>query len=291
MLCAGFTIVKNAVKYGYPVRESILSALPLCDVFYVLVGDCDDGTEELIRSIGSDKIIVQRSVWDMRVNKNGEVLAVETNKAKALIPTEYTWCLYVQADEVFHEKDYEVIRASMARYAMDTRVEGLLFSYVHFWGSFSYVGTTSKWYRREIRMIKNRSDIFSYRDAQGFRKKPNDKLDVVLIDACVYHYGWVRPPAKMQEKFAGVQQYWSNENKYIPKQEEFDYSEIDDLAEFTGTHPAVMHKMVQAQSWSFTYDARYKKLRMKEWVKRCLYRITGYRFFEYKNYRCIKVRG
>jgi hypothetical protein len=285
MLCAGFTIVKNAVKYGYPIKESILSALPLCDVFYVLIGDSDDGTEALIRSIDSDKIHIHFSVWNKQVTTRGEVLAVETNKAKALIPLNYTWCLYVQADEVFHEKDYGTIRTAMLQYQADKAVEGLLFSYHHFWGSFEYVGTTSKWYRREIRIIKNRGDIFSYRDAQGFRKQPNNKLSVVLIDAYVYHYGWVRPPAKMQEKVAGVQQYWSNENKYIPDQTAFDYSQIDEVAFFEGTHPAVMNEIVSNQSWAFTYNPSMKKLHIKERVKRFLYLLTGYRFFEYKNYR------
>lgn len=287
MLCAGFTIVKNAVRYGYPVKESILSALPLCDVFYVLIGDCDDGTEELIRSIDSEKIIIHRSVWDPSVSRNGEVLALETNKAMALIPEKYTWLLYLQADEALHENDYATIRQAMQRYKNQVQVDGLLFSYYHFWGSFSYVGTTSKWYRREIRIIKNRADIFSYRDAQGFRKKPNDKLQVVLIDAHVYHYGWVRPPAKMQEKYAGVQQYWSNENKYIPQQSEFDYSQIDALVQFSGTHPAVMQAMVNGQLWEFTYDESRTHMRLKEKIKRFLYRLTGYRFFEYKNYRII----
>lgn len=288
MLCAGFTIVKNAVKYGYPVKESILSALPLCDVFYVLIGDCEDGTEELIRSIDSSKIVIHRSVWDKQATQHGEVLAIETNKAKALITNSYSWLLYLQADEALHENDYDTIRTAMLENRDNEKVEGLLFSYYHFWGSFEYIGTTSKWYRREIRIIKNSPSIFSYRDAQGFRKLPNHKLNVVLIDAHVYHYGWVRPPAKMQEKFAGVQQYWSNENKYIPAQTEFDYNQIDELALFSGKHPAVMNEIVAKQAWTFTYNPAIKKLRIKDQLKRLLFTITGYRFFEYKNYRRIR---
>lgn len=287
MLCAGFTIVKNAVKYAYPIKESILSALPLCDVFYVLMGDSDDATEALVSSIESSKIIIHHSVWDKTAIVNGEVLAIETNKAMALIPNEFKWCLYLQADEVLHEKDYVRIREAMCQYKEDSNVDGLLFSYHHFWGSFNYVGTTSKWYRREIRIIKNRSDIFSYRDAQGFRMRPNKKLKVVLIDAHVYHYGWVRPPNKMQEKVAGVQQYWSNENKYITEQSDFDYSAIDELALFTGSHPAVMNNIVSNQWWLFSYNSAKKKIRMKERFKRFLFNLTGYRFFEYKNYRRI----
>ncbi len=38
MKVCGFTIVRNAIKYGYPVVESIKSILPLCDQMVVAVG-------------------------------------------------------------------------------------------------------------------------------------------------------------------------------------------------------------------------------------------------------------
>lgn len=47
MRVAGFTIIRNILRFDYPFRESILSALPLCEVFFVGLGDSDDGTEEL----------------------------------------------------------------------------------------------------------------------------------------------------------------------------------------------------------------------------------------------------
>ena len=56
MTVSGFTFCRNAVKYDYPVVESIKSALPLCDEFIVNVGRCEDGTLELIRSIRDPRI-------------------------------------------------------------------------------------------------------------------------------------------------------------------------------------------------------------------------------------------
>ena len=53
MKICGFTFVRNAVKYDYPVIESITSILPIVDEFIVSVGNCDDGTLQLIESIGS----------------------------------------------------------------------------------------------------------------------------------------------------------------------------------------------------------------------------------------------
>lgn len=52
MKVSGFTFVRNAVKYDYPVAESIRSILPVVDKFIVNVGQRNDGTLELIRSIG-----------------------------------------------------------------------------------------------------------------------------------------------------------------------------------------------------------------------------------------------
>jgi hypothetical protein len=284
---AGFTIIKNAVKYGYPVVESIISALPLCDAFYVSIGDGEDNTEELIRSINSEKIVILQSIWDKSLTKNGEVLAAETNKAFQQIPSTYDWCLYLQADEALHEQDYVLIQASIQKASQMNHIDGILFNYKHFWGSFDYIGSTSRWYRKEIRLIKNNKSIFSYKDAQGFRKLPNEKLNVIETKAAVYHYGWVRPPKKMQAKNAGIQQYWSD-NKNFKDLDEFDYSNIDGLDLFEGTHPAVMKSHIAAQDWTFVFDKKNINLKPKERFKKILYQLTGKHFFEYKNYNLIK---
>src|SRR5688572_29715574 len=114
MLVAGFTIIRNAIKYDYPVKEAILSVLPLCDAFYVGIGKSEDGTRKLIESIGSEKIRIVDTVWDDSLREGGKVLAVETNKVFDAIPEAYTWCFYIQSDECIHEDDYPKIREAMA---------------------------------------------------------------------------------------------------------------------------------------------------------------------------------
>ena len=56
MKISGFTFVRNAIINDYPVVESISSLLPVVDEMIVLVGNSEDDTEALIRSISSDKI-------------------------------------------------------------------------------------------------------------------------------------------------------------------------------------------------------------------------------------------
>ncbi len=51
MKVTGFTFIRNAIKYDYPIVEAIKSVLPLCDNFVVAVGKSEDNTLDLIKSI------------------------------------------------------------------------------------------------------------------------------------------------------------------------------------------------------------------------------------------------
>ncbi|RYG53631.1 MAG: glycosyltransferase family 2 protein, partial [Chitinophagaceae bacterium] len=187
MNITGVTIVRNAVLNDYPVVESIRSVLPVVNQMIVSVGDSDDETENLIRGIGSEKIRIVRSTWDLSIRSGGNVLAVETNKALQEVPGEADWILYVQADEVIHEKYHEAIRKAAEMYQNNKKVDGLLFKYLHFYATYDYVGDSRKWYDCETRLIKNDQTITSFKDAQGFRRN-GEKIRVVPIDAWVYHY-------------------------------------------------------------------------------------------------------
>jgi len=288
MKVSGFTFVRNAIKYDYPVVEAIKSILPICDEVVVAVGNSEDETLELIQSIGSPKIRIIETVWDDSLREGGRVLAVETDKAFKAISPDSDWAFYIQGDEALHEKYLDVVKEAMIKYNNDPDIEGLLFRYLHFYGSYDYVGESYRWYRREVRVIKNRQDIFSYRDAQGFRKKPDEKLNVKLIDAEIYHYGYVREPKAMQGKQKSFNKYWHSDQwieKNVASDEEFDYSNIDALTMFKGTHPEVMRKRIDAMNWKFSYDLSKKKFKLKDRLKRIVEKITGWRPGEYKNYR------
>lgn len=290
MKVTGFTFIRNAIKYDYPVVESIRSILPLCDDFIVAVGNSEDNSLKLIQSIDPSKIRIVETVWNESLREGGRVLAEETNKAFRAIGNDTDWCFYIQGDEVVHEKYLEVIREAMMRYKEDRRVEGLLFNYRHFYGSYDYVGESYRWYRREIRVIRNDKSIFSYRDAQGFRKGNNEKLRVKLIDACVYHYGWVKDPRAMQDKQENFNKYWHDDEwieKNVARAKEFDYGVVDALSVFTETHPDVMKERIARLNWKFDFDISRNRFSSKEKFKRLIEKLTGRRIMEYRNYRMV----
>ena len=290
MKIVGFTFVRNSLRFDYPLLESIHSLLPLCDEVVVAVGNSEDGTLSLIQNIGSPKIRIIETVWDDTLREGGQVLAVETNKALAAVSADADWAIYLQADEVLHEADYSVIRAGMARWKDDKQVEGMLLNYYHFYGSYDYVGDSFRWYRREIRIVRPGIGVYSYRDAQGFRRADNRKLQVKLLAATVHHYGWVKAPVAMQHKQKTFYKLW-HPDEHAPQPvaaaEDFYYQQVDSLQRFSGTHPAPMQPRIEARNWQFDHDISRNRYRLKERFKRVLERLTGYRLGEYRNYQLL----
>ena len=290
MKITGLTIIRNAIINDYPIVEAINSILPVVDEMIVSIGRSEDETVQLIEGIASPKIKIVFSDWDMSLRKDGKVLAVETNKAMQHVSANTDWIFYIQADEVVDEKYHPAIIAATKKYALNKKVEGLLFKYLHFYGTYDYVGDSRKWYNCETRIIRNDKKITSFRDAQGFRKD-EIKINVVPIDAFVYHYGWVKSPQQMKAKQKNVCRYWAEDgealNAFLAAPDFFDFNEFDSIKKFTGTHPTVMQQRISNQNWKIELDTRKKKLSFKD---RLLYRfekLTGKRIFAFKNHRII----
>ncbi len=290
MKVCGFSFIKNAVLYDYPIVEAILSVLPICDAFIIAVGKSDDETLGLIKSIQDPKIKIIETIWDESLREGGRVLAVETDKAFQAIGANFDWCIYIQGDEVMRDSDHTLILDAMHRYKNNPKIDGLLFDYLHFYGSYDYLAASSKWYKHEIRVIKNNKKIYSYRDAQGFRKDNNQKLNVAKIPAKIHHYGWVKPPQNMMAKQKTFQKLWHDDNwveKHVANSDEFDYSGIDVLKKFEDTHPVVMKDRIKRSNWKFERDLNYNILTKKEKAKSFLKAYFGLDF-SYKNYKVVE---
>lgn len=290
MKISGFTFVRNAIKYDYPVVESIRSILPLCDEFIVAVGNSEDDTRNLVLSIGDPKIKIIDTVWDDSLREGGKVLAVETNKAFDAISPDSSWAFYIQADEVVHEKYLPEIRAAMEKWEKDPAIEGLVFKYIHFYGSYQYIGDSRRWYRSEVRVIRNDQHIRSYLDAQGFRKD-GKKLLVAPVAACIYHYGWVKPPEAQQAKQQTFHRYWHSDRwieKTISKSDKYDYTGMDYLSPFPGTHPHTMHDRIKRQNWKFIPDKSKTKHSVKSAILHFIEKKTGWRVGEYRNFQIVR---
>lgn len=290
MKISGFTIIRNAVINDYPVVEAITSVLPVVDEMIVLIGDSKDDTVQLIKNINSPKIKIHYSVWDTHIRKGGVVLAVETNKAFELIDAASDWAFYIQADEAIHEKYYNAIKDACLKYKDNLQVQGLLFKYLHFYGTYDYTGDSRRWYNHEVRIIRNDKKISAYKDAQGFRTGKK-KLHVKPVDAYVYHYGWVKSPEQMKKKQKHVSRFWTEDDgaaAFVAGKDYFDFAEFDSLKKFEGTHPAVMRERIRKKNWTLEFDLSQKKFSLKDRFLYWFEKTTGIRLFDFRNYRVLR---
>jgi glycosyltransferase involved in cell wall biosynthesis len=284
---SGFTVIKNGILMGYPVVESIRSLLPIVDEFVVAVGQSDDDTRTLIAAIGDPKIRIIDTIWDPTKTKGGLMLSEKTNEALALCKND--WCFYIQADEVVHEDDYEMISTAIGKAQAESEIEGLLFKYLHFYGSYDSIATSRNWYRNEVRVIRRSSGAQSHNDAQGFRVH-GEKPKVLKTPAQIYHYGWVKPPAKMGQKSKLLNRWWHG-NKRDHEFDNFEYDRQYGLRPFVGTHPKVMQTLVASQNWKFSYQRSLADWTLKDinlLASDIFEKVFRFRIGEYKPYRIVQ---
>jgi hypothetical protein len=290
MKISGFSMARNAISLEYPLLEAIRSLLPLCDEFIVAIGRGEDDTLERVLAIADPKVRVIETEWDPAHFVHGAINAVQTNVA--LDACSGDWCVYLQADEVLHEGDLPVLRGAMERSLGDPRVEGLLFDYLHFWGSYDRIQTAHHWYRHEVRAVRNGIGVRSWKSAQGFRIDGR-KLRVRRSGARVFHYGWVRPPRVMKKKQIALDSLHHDSAwvraRHPDSAAEFDYGDLRRLARFPGTHPAVMAERMARKDWAAPLEGhgrmRHKHerpgVRLLSFIENRLLRT---RIGEYRNY-------
>lgn len=292
--------MRNSFKYGYPVIESIKSILPICDEFIAVVGRSDDGTREAIAAIGSEKIRIIDTEWDDQLTKGGKVFAQQANIGLKAVTGD--WAFHIQSDEVFHEDDLQEIQQAMLDHLNDKRVEGFLFNFRHFIGDYRHIGTTRKWHRREIRIIRNDPTFYSYRDSQGFRSYPSlkdyenntngRKLNVKLLNAYIFHYSYCRNPDLLLGKVKRFSNYYQPEQAtelHYARQKTFDFGSVADiLADFNDPHPKTMQEVINSQDWEFKHDPKKIALSFRRLMLHRIEQVIGWRIGEYKNYKIVK---
>ena len=242
---SGFTFIRNGVELGFPFEASIRSLLPLVDEFVVAVGKGSDDTLARVRAINDPKIRIIETQWNERMADRGFVYAQQ--KMIAQYSCVGDWAFYLEGDEVVHENDLESIRQSVERHHSNPEVEALVFDYLHFYGAPQWISISPGWYRRECRLIRN--TIRSYApDGQYWLVTTDHKRGrnpkAALVQARIYHYGWIRRNESMQKKLDQVSKYWSGPAA------EVQYSRFDAraLGPFTGTHPEVVQPWLATEA-------------------------------------------
>ena len=303
MKISGFSLVRNGTLFDYPYLESLRSLLPLVDELIINVGIGEDDTRDQIAKFaqteGQGKVSFFESPWnldDPAKKRGGLILSEQTNLA--LDRCTGDWCLYLQADEVLHEVDYFSIRETIFQNHHRPEVEGLLFDYRHFYGSYDVVQVSRSAYRREIRGFRRSSGARSVGDAQSFRLDQGKKLSVVHTQARIFHYGWVRTPEAMKNKTFFMDQLYHGDPTLADSKtgtphtgDNYRYKRIWGLRSFQEEHPSVMTARIQSKGWHWDLensDLIFSWKDLKKVVLDFFEKMTGYRLFEYRSYKQIR---
>jgi glycosyltransferase involved in cell wall biosynthesis len=255
MRVSGFTILRNGVRFAYPFEESIRSLLPLVDELHVGVGQSDDDSLNRVRAIDSPKVRIFETQWDLSQREGGRLLSDQTNLALARCDGD--WCFYLQADEVLHEDDYEIIWDGMRNHLSRTRTLGIWFDYLHFMGDYRIRNALG--YLSSVRIIRPGHGLRSIRDASKFgwshsrpllERRPWSRAK--HVGARVFHYGYVRPPLSMADKDEWGKRLYDRGSLGAarPRREltewQFNFAAC---TPYHGTHPAVMAGRIAAKDW------------------------------------------
>ena len=261
MRVSAFTFIKNGEILGYPFLQSIKSILPIVDEFIVNVGESEDDTLKLIKSLQEKKIRIIQSKWNDEMQDRGYVYGQQ--KMIAQFNCSGDWAFYIECDEVYHESDLEKIKKSMETHLNDANVEALVVDFKHFYGNANSVLNSPGWYRSEARIIKNSIRTYApdglfwlVLDSNKKGRYPKAKK----INVTCYHYGWLRSEKQMNLKSSKIQKYWAGDPVII------DYSKMDQsiIEEFKGIHPKIIKNWIPQDIGLFLADPTYKPTRKQK---------------------------
>lgn len=236
----GITIAKNAIKYDYCIKECVLSLQQSCDYVIVAYVESEDNTLDVLRSIQNDKtkiLMLTDDDWNMFDDKTrlSYITNIAIEEADRL---GFTYILYVQADEVLHEKSYQDIR-----WAMANNNPSYLVRRANLWGNpdleLNVPNERMPCSEFVVRLAK--SCYRAYDDAESILAPSVPYPDILIV-----HYGFVRKKEVMKDKIINMQKVVFKMGEYDKKLDECDvfkpelwFNPETDLKPIDFTHPIV----------------------------------------------------
>jgi len=205
-----YTCVKNGLYYDYHLIQMLSHHLPLADEIVVNEGFSTDRTYQEIKNL-DEKIKVFRCEWD----ESDPITFFEKIKETARKKCSGDWCISLDCDEFIPEWQFDAVR----EYLLKTDKDILSMQYINFYGSYkTYVADPSKlnWMERKYAIHRNLQEIEVWGDGSNVRfreKKMPERFGSTHF--IVHHFGFVRDPARLREKWRKQSRTYRTKPKYI----------------------------------------------------------------------------
>jgi len=193
-----YTFVRNGIYYDFHVVDMLKHHLDFADEIIVNEGYSSDGTYELITKI-SPKIKVFRNRWDDSDPKSWSRKFKDTARRYC----SGDWCILLDADEFIPEWEFDRIRKQLE----NTDLLVFPLKYLNFYGNYKVLNTNPKkfkWPFIKYTVHRNIPNIEIWGDGSNVRVQGTDYEDETIygsILAEVHHFGFVRDPARLREKW------------------------------------------------------------------------------------------
>ncbi len=247
------SIVSQGVTFRYPLAAVLESAAPIVGQIIVNVDTTfHDGTLDQVwgtlKHLGIPHEIIE-SPWDWSNRSGGSELAIQSNLV--IDHAREPWVLYLQADEVLHEDDYDLIRWLMG---VPEGYAGAEFVRLYFWRDLKTLRTD--WTQPLVRMFR-----------RGHGRAVGDAMNCE-VDGLVwphddgtprlFHYTRVGTPEQIGRRIRNLDTLFHAEEELDPlRPYDFELREVDGhlkgrdarlprldpqkvLAPYGGMHPKVM---------------------------------------------------
>lgn len=206
----------SELKYPYPLVVHSLQRL--CDDVIVGVDpnySLDRKTIESFCLEGAGLQIVD-APWDRENRHGGTEIALQMDRLVNLAELQGSdWVVVMQADELFHDEDFEMLRAFMDR-NIDTNVTGLSTERTYFWRNLSTI--RSDWCADLVRVFK--PGMYSFlaesTSKDGMYSGPTSPGVEIKLPYKIYHYSRVDPdPMVISKRVRNLDTFFHEESTLI----------------------------------------------------------------------------
>jgi glycosyltransferase involved in cell wall biosynthesis len=258
MTLGGFICIRNGELLDYSWREAAQSLLTFCDTVLICDSDSTDGTRQAMYewSAREPKLVLANYPWP---DPKGDVWFWPKwlNYARQHVRT--NWVVYLDADEVFHESDYQKIRDAASN------GKALMVKRLNFWRDAKHLIPENCCCGSEVIRVGPQNTDFPSDYPWPGHTEHIEKMARRDFSIQIYHYGFLRKREAFFRKAREVSRIW-NGKEFDPRLEKAETHEgnwadcegvtewVDKIVPFTGKHPQIAIPWLRERGYAIADD-------------------------------------